>query len=113
MRAVLWLALIALGAAGAQANPFLRQGIVLEEVPFPPARSADASDLDPLPPLEAATPEARPDGVRLAPGVTVAPHLFDPGRIDQGLDGPPGGADGGLGRRLLEAGPGIMLQQRF
>jgi hypothetical protein len=113
MRAVLWLALAAFGAAGAQANPFLKQGIVLDEVPFPPARSADASGLDPLPPPEAAAPEARRDGVRLSPGITVAPRLLDPGRIDHGLDGPSGGADGALGRRLLEAGPGIVLQQRF
>ncbi|TQF84827.1 hypothetical protein FK498_01185 [Elioraea sp. Yellowstone] len=113
MRAFLLLALAAFGAVGAQANPFLRQGIMLEEVPFAPSRPDEAPGLAPAPPPAAAEPEAAVDGVRLSPGATLAPSLLDPGRIDRGLDGPTGGADGPIGRRLLDAGPGIMLQQRF
>jgi hypothetical protein len=113
MRAVLLLALAAFGTVGAQANPFLGRGILLEEVPFAPSRPDDAPGLAPAPPLAAAEPEAGVDGVRLAPGTTLAPSLLDPGRIDRGLDGPTGGTDGPIGRRLLDAGPGLMLQQRF
>ncbi len=112
---LLAVALAALAAAPAlgQVAPALAQGILIDELPF-------AARPDPPPAPRAAPPAAGvapaagpPPAVEVAPGTTLTPGFLGSRSADAPLDRPAGGPRRGLGERLLDSGPGVVLQRKF
>lgn len=103
-------------AAAQEADPVISRGILLDRLPLAPQARPGAEAY--RPPLPAAPAESSPGPSGLAfeflPGTTVAPRFLDPGRNDAAVDGPAGrDGDRRLGDRLLDSGPGIVLQRPF
>jgi hypothetical protein len=107
-------ALAALAApASAQVAPPLAKGILVDELPLSsrPAPNPAA----PMPPsiADAERPATPAPAVEVALHNTLAPGFLGTRPADAPLDGPAGGPHRGIGDRLLEAGPGVVLQRRF
>lgn len=112
---LLAVALAALAAAPAlgQVAPPLAPGILIDELPLA-ARPAAKPAPRAAPSIAGAAPSvAPPAAVEVAPGTTLAPGFLGSRPADAPLDGPAGGSQRGLGERLLDAGPGVVLQRRF
>ncbi|WP_439580585.1 hypothetical protein [Elioraea sp.] len=98
----------------AELPPAISQGILVDELPLRP-RPAPGSGTRVEPPGPRIDPPGAAAGtVELAPGTTLAPGFFSSRPIDAPLDGPTAGVpQRGVGDRLLEVGPGVVLQRRF
>lgn len=113
---LLAVAALASAAAAQEADPVISRGILVDRLPLVPQARSGAEMW--RPPQAAAPAESSPGPSGLAfellPGTTLSPGFLDPGRNDGIIDGPTG-RDGNrrLGDRLLDTGPGLVLQRPF
>jgi hypothetical protein len=107
------IALAALaGPAAAQVAPPLARGILVDELPLSPRPAPNAAT--PTTPSIAGTERpAAGSAVEVAPHTTLTPGFLGTRPADAPLDGPTGRPHRGIGEKLLEAGPGVVLQRRF
>lgn len=107
---------VAMVAAAQEPDPVISRGILVDRLPLMPGARPGGEAYHP--PAAGAPAESAPGPSGLAfqflPGTTVVPGFLDPGRNDGLIDGPTGRDTGShLGDRLLDAGPGLVLQRPF
>jgi hypothetical protein len=111
---LLAMALAALAApASAQVAPPLAKGILVDELPLSSRPAPNPAAPTPPSIADAERPATPAPAVEVAPHTTLTPGFLGTRPADAPLDGPTGGPHRGIGDRLLEAGPGVVLQRRF